>query len=104
MSFHPKKCSTLHMTRRREKIKSGDHLYSHRPQEETQMKYLGVTITDDLKWGPHILNITNNKANRTLGYIRRNIKIANKKIKETAYKPLVRPVLEHANPVWDPCT
>lgn len=58
------------------------------------MKYLTVTITDDLRWGLYISNITS-KANRTLGFIRRNIKSGNKKIKGTASKALVRPVLEY---------
>ncbi|KAI0213334.1 hypothetical protein LSAT2_001640, partial [Lamellibrachia satsuma] len=35
------------------------------------------------------------------GFLRRNLKIGNKKTKETAYKTLVRPLLEY---VWDPYT
>ena len=31
------------------------------------IKYLGVTITNDLKWNTHITNICT-KANRTLGF------------------------------------
>ena len=47
----------------------------------------------------HISNITN-KANRTLDFIRRNFKIADKKIKEAASKALIRPALEiHASPL-----
>ena len=51
----------------------------------------------------HIQN-TANKANQTLGFLRRNLKIGNKKMKENSYKALVRPVLEYASPVWDPYT
>ena len=36
------------------------------------IKYLGVTITNDLKWNTHINNICT-KANRTLGFLRRNL-------------------------------
>ena len=46
-----------------------------------------------MKWGTHINTITN-KANKTLGFLRRNLKTGNKKTKETAYKALVRPSLE----------
>ena len=41
------------------------------------------------------------KANRTLGFLRRNIK-TNTVIKTKAYQALVRPHLEYACQVWDP--
>ena len=63
-----------------------------------RIKYLGVTITNDLRWNTHVGNICT-KANRTLGFLRRNI---SRDVKEMAYKGLVRPILEYASPVWDP--
>ena len=65
--------------------------------------YLGVNIQDNMQWESHIDSITK-KASKTLGFIRRNLNIGNKKTKETAYKALVRPLLEYAAPVWDPYT
>ena len=53
--------------------------------------------------GIHI-NTFINKANRTLGFPQRILKMGNKKTKETAHKALVRPVLEYAATVWDPYT
>ena len=38
----------------------------------------------------------------TLGFIRRNVKIQSKSVKQSAYKALVRPILEYAGTVWDP--
>jgi hypothetical protein len=35
---------------------------------------MGVTISDDLKWESHINNICG-KANKTLGFLRRNLNI-----------------------------
>ena len=67
------------------------------------IKYLGVTITNDLKWNTHITNICT-KANRTLGFLRRNLFSCPQDDKEAAYKGLVRPVLEYGSSVWDPHT
>ena len=66
-----------------------------------EAKYLGVTIKQDLKWETHINNISK-KANSTLGFLRRNLKVTSCSIKEKAYKSLVRPQVEYASPVWDP--
>ena len=52
-----------------------------------------------MKWGTLINTITN-KANKTLGFLQRNLKICNKKTKESAYKTLVRPIFEYAATVW----
>jgi hypothetical protein len=68
-----------------------------------QIKYMGVTIQSDLKWDSHINNFTT-KANKTLGFLRRNINISSTKVKEQTYKSLVRPSLEYACSVWDPYT
>ena len=60
--------------------------------------YLGVSISDDLKWATHINKICN-RANSTLGFIRRNLKKCDKKFKESAYISLVRFVLDYLGPV-----
>ena len=44
------------------------------------------------------------KANRTLGFLRRNLFSCPRDVKEAAYKGLVRPVLEYGSSVWDPHT
>ena len=70
----------------------------------TSAKYLGVTIQDDLKWNSHVTNITK-KANNTLAFLRRNIRIKSTDLKTcNAYKALVRPLVEYASSVWDPHT
>ena len=66
-------------------------------------KYLGVTISEDLKWSEHISNITK-KTNQTLGFLKRKILVHNKDLKSTAYKTFVRPQLEYASTVWSPHT
>ena len=57
------------------------------------IKYLGVTITTDLKWNTHISNVCT-KANGTLGFLRRTLFSCREDVKEAAYKDMVSPVLE----------
>ena len=55
----------------------------------------------------HILwyiNSITTKANKTLGFLRRNINISSTTVKEQAYKSLVRPSPEFASSVWEPYT
>ena len=65
----------------------------------TCARYLGVGVSSTLFWNSHIDRVVNN-ANRTLNYIRRNIKCQNTGVRESAYKTLVRPQLEYASAVW----
>ena len=62
-----------------------------------------LVITNDLKWNTHIINICT-KANRTLGFLRRNLYSCPQDVKEAAYKTMVRPILEYGSWVWDPYT
>ena len=67
-----------------------------------QIKYLGVNISQDLKLNAHI-NSDTSKANQTLGFLKRNLRISSSTVKDRAYKnPLVRPKLEYCSTVWDP--
>ena len=68
---------------------------------KTLIKYLGVTITSDLRWNTHVSNVCT-KANRTLGFLRRNLYSCPQEVKEAAYKGLVRPVLDYGSSVWYP--
>lgn len=64
-------------------------------------KYLGLTFSDDLSWNLHISKICA-KANKTLGFLKRNLKIKNSNVKLTAYRSMVRPTLEFSSTVWHP--
>ncbi|KAL8609842.1 hypothetical protein ACOMHN_020677 [Nucella lapillus] len=103
MSFHPEKCQALHVTRKKKPLTKDYILHDQKLKPVEETKYFGVTISRDLNWESHITNIAN-KANSTLGFLRRNLKIGSIAIKEMAYKTLVRPTLEYASPVWDPHT
>jgi hypothetical protein len=104
MEFHPDKCEIINITRNRTNIiKHNYNLRGHPLQTVDQTKYLGITINRDLKWNKHITNITN-KANSTLAFLRRNLRVSNPRLKSIAYKALVRPRMEYAATVWDPHT
>ncbi len=101
MEFNPAKCQTLHISRRRNKLLHEYQMLGHTLQQVSQATYLGVEISDNLSWDAHINKVTG-KANRSLGFIKRNLYACSKGVKESAYKTLVRPHLEYASSVWDP--
>ena len=49
-------------------------------------------------------NTSENTANKTLGFVKRNVVTKNKDIKTLAYNSLVRPQVEFASAVWSPYT
>ena len=101
-SFQPVKCNIMQITRKRiKKINASYSLEGTVLENVEKIKYLGVTITNDLKWNTHVSNICT-KANRTLGFLRRNLAACPLDVKESAYKGLVRPILEYSSSVWDP--
>ena len=103
MKFNPSKCQVIHITKRKTVIPTKYTLHNTILESVTSAKYLGITISNDLTWNTHINNITK-KANQTLGFLRRNIKVHSEKLKATAYKTLVRPQLEYSSTVWSPHT
>ena len=64
-------------------------------------KYLCVPISSNLSWNEHVDNICKN-ANSTLGLLRRVLGGCSHKVKDTAYRTLVRPKLEYASCLWNP--
>ena len=78
-------------------------IFTGTSRDVDNIKYLGVTITNDLKWNTHISNICT-KANRTLGFLRRTLFSCHQNVTEAAYKGMVRPILEYGSSVCDPHT
>ena len=95
MKFHSDKCQVLAITKKKTTIKKNYNLHDHTLEHVPSAKYLGVTITSDLKWESHVTNISQ-KANKTIGFLKRNLNISNGKIKEKAYISLVRPTVEYS--------
>ena len=104
MRFHPVKCNMMQLTRKRiKKIHASYTLEGTNLENVESIKYLGVTITSDLRWNTHVSNVCT-KANRTLGFLRRNLHSCPQEVKEAAYKGLVRPVLDYGSSVWPRCS
>ena len=102
MSFHPEKCTVIRIRATKNQVINTTYtLHSQILQTTDSSKYLGVTMSDDLTWQRHV-DITTSKANRTLGFIRRNLGECSKQVKVTAYTTMVRPTLEYSSTVWDP--
>ena len=96
MDVNPNKCQVLHISKSRH---PAQHIYMLHGQVLEAMdhaKYLGVDISKDLSWNTHINRISTN-ANRTLGFLKRNIKTKNIAIRTAAYQILVRPQVEYAS-------
>ena len=62
--------------------------------------YLGVRLHHKLSWSPHVNHICN-KANRTLGFLNRNLFHAPQNIREYTYK---QPSIDYCSAIWDPYT
>ena len=73
MGLQPVKCNTMQLTRKcAEKVIAGYTLEDTFFQKVDKIKYLEITITVDLRWNTHVSNICT-KANRNLGFLRRNL-------------------------------
>ena len=103
MEFHPDKCNVLTISKKANPIKFEYKLHGQTLKSVNNAKYLGRLITSDLRWTNHINSICG-KANKTLGFLRRNLNFGSTTTKQNAYNSLVRPIVEYAATVWDPYT
>lgn len=69
----------------------------------SQHKYLGITITSELRWDTHISNVAAS-ALRKLFFLKRSLRLSPPSTKLLAYTTFIRPILEYANTVWFPHT
>ena len=103
MSFHPAKCNVLRITRKRTRTIYNYTLHGEILEGVSSAKYLGVTLSEDMSWNRHVDSVVS-RSNSKLGFLKRNLKINDSKLKEQAYKAIVRPSLEYSSTVWDPYT
>ena len=101
MEFHPAKCHVLGISRKKNTATFPYSLHGQVLTEVKSAKHLGVTISNDMTWNNHI-DSTAAKANKKLGFLKRNIKVKDSALKEKTYKAIVRPTVEYCATVWDP--
>ena len=101
MELHPAKCHVLRITRKKSTATFPYTLHGEALREVTSAKYLGITISNDMSWNNYIES-TAAKANKKLGFLKRNVKVKDRDLKEKAYKAIVRPTTEYCATVWDP--
>lgn len=102
MRFNPTKCNIIRIPpKNKEPIQYPYTLHGHILEPVDSAKYLGVSISNNLSWNKHIQSVTA-KGNRTLGFVKRNLKECTRKVKAAGYTTLVRPVIEYASTIWDP--
>ena len=90
----------MQLTRKPIKVHASYTLEGTDLENSVSIRYLGVTITRtcDLRWITHVSNVCT-KANRTLGFLRRNLYSCPQEVKEAAYKGLVSLVLDYGSSV-----
>ena len=98
MRFNTGKCNILSV---KKKSNYQYSLNSDTLKEVDNTPYLGVLISNDLKWKPQIFKQTN-KANSILGFLKRNLRNCPSYCRKSAYISLVRSVVEYGAIVWDP--
>ena len=70
-------------------------------QEVDSARYLGVILYSKLDWSDH-REANTNRANRTLGFLRRYVSHCPRELKELLYILLIHSVLEYSAQAWGP--
>ena len=102
MAFNVEKCHTMCFSTKKVTNPGTSYVLNNQGLDRVHHhSYLGVILSEDLKWANHIAHITSS-AKQTLGVIRRNFKNSSVACKSKLYCSLVRPKLEYASSAWFP--
>ena len=101
MAFNISKCTIMQVLNHHSKSLFRNVMNGIALAVTEQHWYLGIKLHPKLSWKLHIDYIFN-KANKTIGFSKRNLHHCPKHLHELAYKQFVIPVLEYCSPIWDP--
>ena len=99
MAFNISKCKIMQVSNHHSKSLFTYEMSSIPLAVTEQHLYLGVKLHHKLSWKPHIDYICS-KANKTIGFLKRNLHHCPKHLRELAYKQFVIPVLEYCSPIY----
>lgn len=100
MTLHANICKVVEVTRKTPRS-TNYTLHGNILETVTSYKYLGVYISSNQSWEPHINYITNN-TNHTLEYLKRNFSGLTSSLELQLYKTLIRLKLVYDASIWDP--
>ena len=105
LRFNTNKCKTMFISKKKSKSLPPPQLTLDGTilKRVKCYKYLGITLTSDLSWTPHIANCCN-KTRRLIGLLYRRFQ--QNSCPTTLlrlYCSFIRPHLEYASIVWNPC-
>ena len=102
LSFNPDKCKVLTVRLGNRTQFSIQYEINSKTLEALESHpYLGVELTSSLSLNKHVENVIV-KADRSFGFVKRNLRRCPDRVKAQAYSSLVRPHLEYASSVWSP--
>lgn len=101
MSLNVSKTKFMSLTNANNRIPTHYSLNNAPLQCTLSYKYLGLNFQPNLTWQRHV-ELTLASANRSLGLLKRNLKLAPSQLKKIAFTTLIRPKLEYASAIWDP--
>ena len=101
LRFHPDKCEVLRVTHARDHTSYLCKLSGCTLQSVTEMVDLGVSLTSNLSWNTQTQKVVN-KANKIVGFLKRNVGLGNKEVFSRLYKALVIRILEYGVLLWSP--
>ena len=94
MPFNLAKCEHLTVTNKPHPSIYHYKINDYIIQKVESIKYLGLTISHDLSWSPHSIQV----------FFRRNLAHCSRDLKVKCYQTYIRPFIEYAAVVWSPCT